>query len=79
MALGIEANGWDPVHRSDGELREADVVNIGYVANVIEDSKERSETLQDAWRVAKKKLIVTARLLVEAKNKKYGVYNGTDT
>lgn len=80
---GLEAHemktfGWDPVYRTEGERCEGDIVNLGCVANVIEDKTERSETLRDAWRLAKKLLIVSARLLVEVKNKKYGVYNGTN-
>jgi len=39
--LGHTANGWDPVHQPEGKKWEADVVNIGYVLNVIEDPAER--------------------------------------
>jgi len=53
QAMGVEAFGWDPIHRPDGERLEADVVNLGYVTNVIDDATERSETLKDAWRFAK--------------------------
>jgi DNA phosphorothioation-associated putative methyltransferase len=73
-ALGITSYGWDPAFRPDGEKREADVVNLGYVANVIEDATERSETLRDAWRLARKVLIVSARLALEAKGPKYNTY-----
>jgi hypothetical protein len=40
-SLGHRAEGWDPVHRSEIAKREADVVNLGYVLNVIEDPAER--------------------------------------
>ncbi len=43
---GIRAFGWDPAHRPDGPRREADVVNLGYVVNVIENSEERAQTLR---------------------------------
>jgi DNA phosphorothioation-associated putative methyltransferase len=48
-ALGYQAAGWDPVLRANSEVRQADVVNLGYVLNVIEDPAERIETLTKAW------------------------------
>lgn len=60
-ALGYDADGWDPVHRTEAQRREADVVNLGYVVNVIESPSERAETLQKAWILAKGVLIVAAR------------------
>ncbi len=48
-ALGYQATGWDPVLRANAEVRQADVVNLGYVLNVIEDPAERIETLTKAW------------------------------
>ncbi len=58
QGLGHDANGWDPVHRPGGQKREADVVNLGYVLNVIEDPAERLEALVDAFRHAKRLLVV---------------------
>jgi hypothetical protein len=60
QALGHQADGWDPVYRADREKREADIVNMGYVLNVIEDPAERVETLVDAHRHCKKLLVVSA-------------------
>ena len=48
-ALGIQTYGWDPVYRPEAELRGADVVNLGYVVNVIEDSTERVDTVFSVW------------------------------
>ena len=48
-SLGFEAAGWDPTHRTHEALVEADVVNLGYVLNVIEDPAERVEALARAW------------------------------
>jgi hypothetical protein len=62
--LGHDAEGWDPVHRPDGRKREADVVNLGYVLNVIEDPAERLDALVDAFRHAKR-LLVVAGLITE--------------
>jgi DNA phosphorothioation-associated putative methyltransferase len=58
--LGFSAEGWDPVHAPSGVRREADVVNLGYVLNVIEDPAERLETLASAWHFAKRLLVVSA-------------------
>jgi DNA phosphorothioation-associated putative methyltransferase len=71
---GISCTGWDPNHRPEGERSSADVVNLGYVINVIEDSSERVEVLRSAWNLARKLLIVSARLSVEAKNGDYVPY-----
>lgn len=58
--LGFHAFGWDPVHAPEGPRTEADVVNLGYVLNVIEDPAERLETLASAWRLTKRLLVVSA-------------------
>jgi DNA phosphorothioation-associated putative methyltransferase len=65
-ALGISGAGWDPVHRPNGALRSSQVVNLGYVVNVIENPVERSETLRRAWSFAERVLVVSARLAAEA-------------
>jgi DNA phosphorothioation-associated putative methyltransferase len=64
----ISCTGWDPNHRPEGERTSADVVNLGYVINVIEDSSERTEVIRSAWSLARKLLIVSARLSLEAKD-----------
>jgi len=60
--LGFSIGGWDPHHAPDNAINRADVVNIGYVINVIEDPTERASALKKAWELAKKTLIVSARL-----------------
>jgi hypothetical protein len=65
--LGVDAAGWDPAFRADGEKRAADVVNLGYVVNVIEDLAERQAVLRAAWTLAKRVLVVSARLEWEAR------------
>ncbi|ORW32533.1 SAM-dependent methyltransferase [Mycobacterium paraense] len=67
-ALGYRIGGWDPSHRPENPLSPADVVNLGYVVNVIEDRVERRETLQRAWNLAHQMLIVSARLTWEARD-----------
>ena len=58
---GFTADGWDPAHRP-ARRSTADVVNLGYVVNVIEDPDERLRALQGAWRLAREVLVVAARL-----------------
>lgn len=65
---GIVCSGWDPVYYPDGERKSADVVNLGYVINVIEDPQERAEVLREAWSLARRALIVSARLAHEVKS-----------
>lgn len=62
LELGVEAIGWDPAHAPHVSKRASDVVNLGYVVNVIEHENERAAVLQDAWRLAGRLLIVAARL-----------------
>ncbi len=66
QSRGIQCNGWDPAYSPKNERRSADVVNLGYVVNVIEDPMERAAALQNAWALAQKLLVVSARLTVEA-------------
>ena len=49
---GITSNGWDPAFFPEHPLRSSEVVNLGYVINVIESSDERAETLRRAWELA---------------------------
>ena len=66
-AQGIICEGWDPRHKPDGKRRSANVVNLGYVLNVIERAAERAETIRSAWELANQMLLVSARLTFEAK------------
>lgn len=66
--LGLQAAGWDPNHRPDTPLAEADVVNLGYVINVIEDQTERRSALRRAWSLARSSLVVAARPAWEARD-----------
>ena len=64
--MGIAVSGWDPAFFPDEDRSPADVVNLGYVVNVIEDSAERVVVLAAAWELARKVLTVSARLDWEA-------------
>ena len=65
--MGVPVSGWDPAFFPDEERTPADVVNLGYVVNVIEDPEERAVALCAAWNLAQKLLIVSARLEWEAR------------
>ena len=62
---GVHAKGWDPAYRPDAEASVAEIVNLGYVVNVIEDPLERAQCLARAWSFTERALIVSARLTSE--------------
>jgi DNA phosphorothioation-associated putative methyltransferase len=61
---GYISNGWDPYYFSQTERMPADIVNLGYVINVIENERERREALTNAWALTRKVLIVAAQILL---------------
>jgi DNA phosphorothioation-associated putative methyltransferase len=65
-AHGIDCTGWDPAHRPDVDLISSDIVNLGFVLNVIEDKTERDLTLQRAWEYADQLLIVSVMVAGES-------------
>jgi DNA phosphorothioation-associated putative methyltransferase len=65
LQRGFDCAGWDPVHAPSGSRLEADLVNLGYVVNVIESAAERSQVLRWAWGLARRVLVVAARLTDE--------------
>ncbi len=62
---GYTASGWDPYYQPDTPQINADIVNIGYVINVIESLGERREALLNAWELTNKLLIVAAQVLID--------------
>lgn len=75
---GHDASGWDPHHRPNADRLEADVVNLGYVVNVIEDPQERAEALQKAWALTRATLVVSARTSHEVRQLVDGGQDFTD-
>jgi DNA phosphorothioation-associated putative methyltransferase len=59
LDLGFRASGWDPAYRGDSERINSDVVNIGFVLNVIESPAERADALKAAWNLTRGVLMVT--------------------
>jgi len=62
---GYTSSGWDPYYDPNAELTPADVVNLGYIINVIEDIAERRKALIKAWKLTRQVLIVSAQVLVD--------------
>lgn len=65
-AAGYDAVGWDPYHAPEGPRRESDVVNLGFVLNVIEDPDERRATLKSAYTLARRCLSVAVMVTGKA-------------
>lgn len=59
---GYEANGWDPSYSPHTAKQAADMVNLGYVINVIEDPQERQTVLRESYALSRQCLIVAAQL-----------------
>jgi DNA phosphorothioation-associated putative methyltransferase len=70
-----KSGGWDPYYLPDAEIAAADVVNLGYVINVIEDEEERRAALSRAWSLAGEVLIVAAQALIGEPGKGQLAYN----
>jgi DNA phosphorothioation-associated putative methyltransferase len=78
----IRASGWDPHYYPDQSLAPADVVNLGYVLNVIEDAAERTHTLRRAFELARRVAVVSVRVdraLEEGAEYGDGLLTGTGT
>jgi len=56
---GIAANGWDPHYAPHLTMIPANIVNLGFVINVIEDMTERVTALQRAYELAQQFLVVS--------------------
>ncbi|MCV6620127.1 MAG: DNA phosphorothioation-associated putative methyltransferase [Cellvibrionaceae bacterium] len=66
QANGINANGWDPNFLPNEDLVSADIVNLGFVLNVIEDVAERVNALQRAFDLAEKLIVISCMLASES-------------
>ena len=60
---GLNASGWDPFYAPDNPIDAADIVNLGFVINVIEDFDERLDALTRAWSLAERLLVVSVMLV----------------
>ena len=73
--MNVKAAGWDPVFRPDGVRQAADIVNLGFVLNVIEDVQERSETLRSAFELVRKVLVVSVMLGYASRRAQFSPHN----
>ena len=62
QANNILVSGWDPHFLPDGQRQPADIVNLGFVINVIENLEERLDALKGAYFLAKELLVVSSML-----------------
>jgi len=53
------AHGWDPHYAPEAPHLECDIVNLGFVLNVIEAPKERSKALKTSWSLTKEVLVIS--------------------
>ena len=74
QGMGIVSTGWDPVHQPASPVVAADVVNLGYVINVIEDLQERFRALRQAWDLCRIVLVVSAQLNLRAPKAEQAAY-----
>lgn len=72
--MSVASSGWDPHFRPEGAITEADVVNLGFVINVIEDLEERAEALRRAYALAGELLVVGALIGGRTAYERYRLY-----
>lgn len=63
---GLAVAGWDPHFSPEAAKTHADIVNLGFVLNVIEHPSERTQTLREAYALADKVLSVAVMLMGRA-------------
>ena len=62
QAHELTVQGWDPTYFPDSPKIISDIVNLGFVINVIENPEERAQCLRDAYALAQRLLVVSAML-----------------
>ena len=60
--IGIKCLCWDPHYAPDNLKIESEIVNLGFVVNVIEDPAERVEAIQKAFALATTALVISVML-----------------
>lgn len=73
---GIQASGWDPHYAPENQKKLSNIVNLGFVINVIEDVNERIEALQGAYSLAQELLVVAVMLTNQYAVKGKQLYDG---
>ena len=73
-AHGVQAAGWDPNFLPDADLIESDIVNLGFVINVIEDRDERIEALSKAHQLSRRFTVISAMVAGESVTGRFEPY-----
>ena len=73
-SMGIDAAGWDPAFQPDEPCISADIVNAGFVLNVIEGVDERRDALEAAFALARQVLVVSVMLGYQSKRAQFAGY-----
>ncbi len=60
--IGLKCQGWDPHFANENQIVPADIINLGFVINVIEDPAERVEAIERAFGLAKVALVISVML-----------------
>lgn len=71
---GINSSGWDPAFSPDSRKVKSDVVNLGFVLNVIEDYDERVDALLSAWDLTNKVLCISVMVTSESYIRQFEPY-----
>ena len=71
---GLDVQGWDPVYAPSQPKRPVDIVNLGFVINVIENPEERQNTLQEAYQLCRCLLVVAVMLKKGDVDQKFQTY-----
>jgi DNA phosphorothioation-associated putative methyltransferase len=71
---GYESSGWDLYYQPNNPFKKADIVNLGYIINVIENVGERREALMKAWSLTNQVLIVAAQVLIDDRQRGFMAY-----
>ncbi|MBR9897580.1 MAG: DNA phosphorothioation-associated putative methyltransferase [Gammaproteobacteria bacterium] len=74
QAHGIDAVGYDPNFYPESEKVVSDIVNLGFVINVIEDRDERIDVVLQAWELTQKMLVVSVMLASESYISQFTAY-----
>ncbi|MBT5819452.1 MAG: DNA phosphorothioation-associated putative methyltransferase [Proteobacteria bacterium] len=74
-SAGINASGWDPHFFPDAELKQADIVNLGFVLNVIESAEERVEAVRKAFSLVNQLLTVAVMLPTQGRTESLRPHN----
>ena len=77
QSQGLDAVGWDPTFQPTGPKRKSEVVNLGFVLNVIDRPADRVATLKAAWELATGAMVVGVLTTMDASSKAVPWGDGT--